>query len=33
MLALLVLTLQTIHLARHWKWITLTTRKMFSSAI
>jgi len=33
LLALLVLTLQTIHLALHWKWITLTTRKMFSSAI
>jgi len=33
LLALLELTLQTIHLARNWKWITLTTRKMFSSAI
>lgn len=32
MLALVVITLQTIHLARHWKWITSTTKKMFSPA-
>lgn len=32
MLALVVITLQTIHLARHWKWIASTTKKMFSPA-
>lgn len=31
LLALVVLTLQTIHLARHWKWITLMAKKMFAS--
>lgn len=31
LLALLVLTLQTIHLARHWKWITMMAKKMFAS--
>ena len=29
-LAIGVLTLQTVHLVRHWKWITATARRMFS---
>ena len=27
-----VLLLQTIHLARHWKWVTATARKVFELA-
>jgi len=28
LLAILVITLQVVHIARHWKWITATTRRM-----
>jgi hypothetical protein len=28
LLAILVITLQGIHIARHWKWLTATTRRI-----
>jgi len=28
LLAILVITLQIVHIARHWKWITATSRRM-----
>lgn len=30
LLAFLVITLQVIHIARHWKWLTTTTRRMIA---
>ncbi len=29
-LAILVITLQVVHIARHWKWITATSRRMIT---